>query len=93
MKSTKTVFSCDVCHEELPDDYVSTDDEGHNYFVRNAYDEIPLAVPVKDCDAIVVHVRIGGKGDNATFNDLCDKCRLDLLRQAVEYLEQKVGGE
>ena len=93
MKKTKTVYSCDICGEELPDDYVSTDLEGYQHFARNAYDEIRLAEPVKGCNAAVVHVTVGGRCDTDRYNDLCDTCRLDLLRQAVASLEQKVGGE
>lgn len=93
MKRTKTLFTCDLCAVELPEDYVSTDGEGFPYFARNAYDEIPFTVPVAGCDSMVVHVRVGGKADSKALNDICDKCRLDLLKQAVAYLEQKVGGD
>lgn len=92
MKRTKTVYTCDLCEAELPEDYISTDGEGYSYFVKNAHDEIPLVEPIADCNAIVVHVRIGGRKDEKSLNDLCDKCRLATLKQAVEYLEQKVGG-
>ena len=92
MKNTKTYFSCDVCGAELPEDYVSTDGEGYRYFARNAYDEIPLTETVAGCSALVVHVTVGGKGDDRSLNELCDTCRLKLLRQAVQVLEQKVGG-
>ena len=91
MKRTKTIYACDLCEAELPDDYVSTDGEGYSYFVKNAYDEIPLDEAIKGCESAVVHVRVGGVHDKDIYNDLCDKCRLDILKQAVAHLEQKVG--
>lgn len=94
MKSTTTTYQCDNCGTDLPEDYVSTDGEGHSYYARNAYDEIPLlGATLNGCGAMTVHVTIGGKHDDSKYNDLCDKCRLALLKCAVAYLEQKVGGE
>lgn len=93
MKNTKTYFTCDLCAAELPDDYVSTDGEGYRYFARNAYDEVPLMEPVAGCNSLVVHVVVGGKHEPSSFSDLCDTCRLRLLRQAVHVLEQKVGAD
>ena len=90
MKTTKTVYKCDLCEAELPEDYVSTDGEGNSYFVKNLYDELPLSSPVLECNAMVIHVRIGGRKDETRYNDLCNKCRLKLLKQAVKHLESEV---
>lgn len=93
MKKTKTVYTCDNCDADLPDAYVTTDGEGRGYLTKDAYEEIPLEKQVRGCSAMVVHVQLGGRCDTAKYNDLCDTCRLALLREAVEYLEKKVGGE
>ncbi len=90
MKITTTHYICDICKAELPDDYVSTDGQGHNYFVKNLYNEIRLDKPVLECDAMVVHVRVGGRKDTTTYDDLCNTCRLKLLKEAVEHLESGV---
>lgn len=90
MKITTTHYICDICKAELPDDYVSTDGQGHSYFVKNLYNEIRLKEPVLECDAMVVHVRVGGRKDTTTYDDLCNTCRLRLLKEAVKHIESGV---
>lgn len=93
MKATKVTFQCDHCGADLPSDHIATDKEGYQYYARSAYDEITLSEPLNYCNVATVHVQLGGRCDPYRYNDLCDTCRLLVLRQAVEYLEQKVGGD
>lgn len=93
MKRTKTVYTCDNCDTELPDTYITTDGEGYSYLTKDAYEEVSLDKQVRGCTAMVVHVQLGGRKDKEKYNDLCDKCRLELLKTAVSYLEEKAGAE
>lgn len=39
---TTTVYNCDYCQKQLPDDYATTNGEGKGYYVKKAHDTIPL---------------------------------------------------
>lgn len=79
---TTTVYNCDYCQKQLPDDYV-----------KKAHDTIPLDTPIAGCTGIVVEVTLGTPKDDHHFTDLCDDCRLKFLKMAVEHLERKVAAE
>lgn len=42
---TTTVYNCDYCQKQLPDDYATTNGEGKGYYVKKAHDTIPLDTP------------------------------------------------
>lgn len=87
---TTTVYNCDYCQKQLPDDYATTNGEGKGYYVKKAHDTIPLDTPIAGCTGIVVEVTLGTPKDDHHFTDLCDDCRLKFLKMAVEHLERKV---
>lgn len=37
---TTTVYNCDYCQKQLPDDYATTNGEGKGYYVKKAHDTI-----------------------------------------------------
>ena len=43
---TTTVYNCDYCQKQLPDDYATTNGEGKGYYVKKAHDTIPLDTDV-----------------------------------------------
>ena len=45
---TTTVYNCDYCQKQLPDDYATTNGEGKGYYVKKAHDTIPLDTPIAD---------------------------------------------
>ena len=90
---TTTVYNCDYCQKQLPDDYATTNGEGKGYYVKKAHDTIPLDTPIAGCTGIVVEVTLGTPKDDHHFTDLCDDCRLKFLKMAVEHLERKVAAE
>lgn len=90
---TTTVYNCDYCQKQLPDDYATTNGEGKGYYVKKAHDTIPLDTPIAGCTGIVVEVTLGTPKDDHHFTDLCDDCRLKFLKMAVEHLERKVAVE
>ena len=51
---TTTVYNCDYCQKQLPDDYATTNGEGKGYYVKKAHDTIPLDTPIAGCTGIVV---------------------------------------
>lgn len=84
---TTTVYNCDYCQKQLPDDYATTNGEGKGYYVKKAHDTIPLDTPIAGCTGIVVEVTLGTPKDDHHFTDLCDDCRLKFLKMAgVFYL-------
>jgi len=87
---TTTVYNCDYCQKQLPDDYATTNGEGKGYYVKKAHDTIPLDTPIAGCTGIVVEVTLGTPKDDHHFTDLCDDCRLKFLKMAVE---RKVAAE
>ncbi|WP_343084247.1 hypothetical protein [Blautia producta] len=90
---TTTVYNCDYCQKQLPDDYATTNGEGKSYYVKKAHDTIPLKTPIAGCTGVVVEVTLGTPKDEHHFTDLCDACRLKFLRMAVAHLEAKVTAE
>lgn len=90
---TTTVYNCDYCQKQLPDDSATTNGEGKGYYVKKAHDTIPLDTPIAGCTGIVVEVTLGTPKDDHHFTDLCDDCRLKFLKMAVEHLERKVAAE
>lgn len=46
---TTTVYNCDYCQKQLPDDYATTNGEGKGYYVKKAHDTIPLDTPIAGC--------------------------------------------
>lgn len=44
---TTTVYNCDYCQKQLPDDYATTNGEGKGYYVKKAHDTIPLYRPLR----------------------------------------------
>lgn len=86
-KTTNIVYRCDMCDKELPDNYKNTDGEGGSYFLWDVYNEVPLSPPVKDCVAARVKVTLGGKKDERRYTDLCNACKLKILRKAVAFYE------
>lgn len=90
---TTTVYNCDYCQKQLPDDYRTTNGEGKSYYVKKAHDTIPLETPIAGCTGVVVEVTLGTPKDEHHFTDLCDECRLKFLKMAVAHLEQKVAKE
>ena len=77
---TTTVYNCDYCQKQLPNDYATTNGEGKGYYVKKAHDTIPLDT-------------LGTPKDDHHFTDLCVDCRLKFLKIAVEHLERKVAAE
>lgn len=55
---TTTVYNCDYCQKQLPDDYATTNGEGKGYYVKKAHDTIPLDTPIAGCTGIVVEVTL-----------------------------------
>lgn len=88
-----TTYVCDMCKKELPEEYKNTDGEGGRYFMWDVYNEVPLSPPVKDCVAARVKVTLGGKHDDRRYTDICNSCKLKLLRTAVKHYEAQEAAQ
>ena len=63
---TTTVYNCDYCQKQLPDDYATTNGEGKGYYVKKAHDTIPLDTPIAGCTGITYEVAYKRKGWDAS---------------------------
>ena len=88
-----TTFTCDMCGADLPEEYKNTDGEGGSYFIWDTYNEVHWHEPIKECNAARIKVTLGGKDDDHRYTDLCNKCKLKVLRKAVAYYEEQGLGE
>lgn len=77
---TTTVYNCDYCQKQLPDDYATTNGEGKGYYVKKAHDTIPLDTPIAGCTGIVVEVTLGTPKTTTTLQTFATTVALSSLK-------------
>ena len=84
MRKVEITYSCDICGNPLPKEYVKQNQREDTYFDHNRYNAIRLG----DGRGVSISLSVVACGHKQ--DKLCPKCRVDVLRDVLRKLESEL---